>query len=72
MLSAERAASASSATAGSGRRSRPERPTSLAHVADELASGALYHYLAFERDVGLASPVPSGLGDLQADLDAPA
>ena len=42
----------------------------LARVAEEPASGASHHDLAFKRDVGPAMPVPSGLGKLQVGLDA--
>ena len=42
----------------------------LARVAEELESGASHHDLAFKWDVGLAMPVPSGLGKLRVGLDA--
>ena len=44
----------------------------LACAAEGLASGAVHHDLAFERDVGLAAAAPSGLGKLQDGLDASA
>jgi len=43
---------------------------SLARAAEELASGAVSDDFAFERDVGLAAPEPSGPGELQVGLDA--
>ena len=43
---------------------------SLARAAEELASGHPHHDFAFERDVGLAAPEPSGPGELQVGLDA--
>ena len=42
----------------------------LARVAEELASGASHHDLAFKWDVGLAMPVPSQFGKLRVGLDA--
>ena len=41
----------------------------LARVAEDLVPGLLHHDLAFERDVGLAAAVPSGLGEIQVGLD---
>ena len=44
--------------------------TPLACAAERLASGAVHHDRAFERDVGLAAAAPSELGKLQDGLDA--
>ncbi len=42
----------------------------LARAAEELVPGVASHDLAFERDVDLATPAPSGPRELQVDLNA--